>query len=91
MFAQNLPVGAPDKARGQLHLGCSAYAQLLGHAHLEPLGRAIALHKHDFGFEWLQRVGAHPRHQRIGQCFGAITVQGHQPCGHGSSQASLSV
>ena len=78
LLAQNLPVGAPDKARRQLHLGGSAYAQLLGHAHLEPLGRAIALHQHDFLLQRRQRMRAHPCHQCVSQGFGAVAMQGHQ-------------
>ena len=78
MPAQNLPVAAPDKARRQLDLCCGAHALLLGHAHLEPLGHAVALHQHDLGLQRLQGMRRQPGQHGIGQRLGLVAVNGDQ-------------
>ena len=79
MLAENLPVTAPDKARRQLHLGRRAHALMLGHAHLEPLGHAVALHQHDFRLQRLQGVCGQPGQHGISQRLRLIAMQGNQP------------
>jgi hypothetical protein len=78
MPAQNLPVAAPDKARRQLDLCSGAHALLLGHAHLEPLGHAVALHQHDLGLQRLQGMRRQPGQHGIGQRLGLVAVNGDQ-------------
>ena len=83
LLAQDLAVAAPDKARRQLDPRGGTDPQRVGHAHLEPLGHAIALHQHGLGLQRLQRVRRQPRQHRIGQGLGLVAVQGNQarlPC-----------
>ena len=80
---QNLPPAAPQKPRGQLHPRGRANALVLGLQHLEPFGRAVALHQHDFLLQRAQGVGAAPVDQGLGQGFGAVAVQGEKAGGQG--------
>jgi len=77
--AQHLAVAAPQKARRQFDARRGAHAQRLGHAHLEPLGHAVALHQHHLLLQRRQRMRAQPREHRLGQGFGAVAMQGNQP------------
>ena len=75
---QYLTVSTPQKAGGQFDAGGSGHAQRCGQLHLEPLGHAVALHQQGFGFQRVQRMALQPRHNGLGQGFGAVAVQGDE-------------
>jgi hypothetical protein len=76
--AQHLAVGAPQKARGQLHPRGRTHPTLARQLDLDPLGHAVALHQHDFALQRVQRVPAQPTRQGVGQHLGAVAVQGNE-------------
>ena len=76
--AQHLAVGAPQKARRQLHPRGRAHAALACQFDLDPLGHAVALHQNHFALQRQQRVRAQPARQGVGQHLRAVAVQGNE-------------
>ena len=73
--AEDLAVGAPEEPGRQLDARRGADAVCAGQGHLEPLGRAVALHEEDFLLQGAEGVRAGPVEEGLGEELGAIAVQ----------------
>src|SRR5690606_7884012 len=73
--AEDLAVGAPEKAPGQLDASRRGDAAVSGQRHLQPLGDAVALHQEGLLLERAQRVGADPFEDRLGELLGTVAVE----------------
>lgn len=73
--AQHRPIQPPLKLARQLQPGGRADAVLLRKRHLEPLGRAIALHQTLLGFERSERMALDESRHLIAQVLDAVAVE----------------
>ena len=76
--AQHLAVGAPQKARRQLHTRSRTHATPARQLHLQPLGHAVALHQDDFFHQRRQRRALQPRGHHLHQVFSPVAVKRHE-------------
>ena len=80
--AEDLTVGAPEKAGGEFDAGGGGDAGVGGEGHLEPLGYAVALDEEGFFLERAQGGGAEPLEDGFGQGLGAVAVEDQEAWGY---------